>query len=79
MAPARPTKITFAEMREQGVRGVLTSCADYHCSHCIAISGDQWADNVRLSDIEPRFVCSACGKRGALPRCGKRREMANHC
>jgi hypothetical protein len=23
------------------------------------------ADNVRLSDIEPRFVCKACGKRGA--------------
>jgi hypothetical protein len=26
---------------------------------------DQWADHVRLSDLEPRFVCKACGKRGA--------------
>jgi len=26
----RPTKITFAEMREMGVRGLLVYCADYH-------------------------------------------------
>jgi hypothetical protein len=25
----RPQKITFAEMREMGVRGVLIYCADY--------------------------------------------------
>ena len=37
----------------------------YKCSHSIAISGDQWADDVRLSDIEDRFICKACGKRGA--------------
>jgi len=24
-----------------------------------------WPDDVRLSDIEGRFVCQACGKRGA--------------
>jgi hypothetical protein len=28
-------------------------------------SADQWSDDVRPSDIEPRFVCKACGKRGA--------------
>jgi hypothetical protein len=61
----RPQKITFAEMREQGVRGILVYCADYRCSHSIAISGDGWPDDVRLSDIEARFVCRACGKRGA--------------
>jgi hypothetical protein len=26
---------------------------------------DQWADDLRLSDIEDHFTCSACGKRGA--------------
>jgi hypothetical protein len=31
----------------------------------MAISGDSWPDEVRLSDIEPRFVGAACGKRGA--------------
>jgi hypothetical protein len=61
----RPTKITFAEMREMGVRGLLVYCADYRCSHSIAISGDGWPDAVRLSDIEERFTCRACGKRGA--------------
>ena len=34
----------------------------------IAISADGWADDVRLSDIEPDFVCTACGKRGAEVR-----------
>jgi hypothetical protein len=29
---------------------------------------DRWADDVRLSDVEPRFVCTACGKRGAEVR-----------
>ena len=62
---ARPEKITFAEMRDSGVRGLLVYCSDYRCGHSIAISGDAWPDDVRLSDIEPRFVCSACGRRGA--------------
>ena len=61
----RPAKITFAELHDSGVRGVLIYCSDYRCSHSIAISGDRWPDDVRLSDIEPRFVCTACGKCGA--------------
>jgi hypothetical protein len=40
-------------------------CADYHCSHSVALSADRWPDDVRLSDLEPRFVCRACGRRGA--------------
>jgi hypothetical protein len=46
----RPTKITFAEMREMGVCGVLIYCADYTCSHSIAINADEWPDDMRLSD-----------------------------
>jgi len=41
------------------IRGLLIYCADYRCSHSIAISGDAWPE---LSDIEARFVCRACGK-----------------
>jgi hypothetical protein len=52
-------------MRDMGVRGVLIYCADYRCSHSIAISADHWPDDVRLSDIEERFTCRVCGKRGA--------------
>jgi hypothetical protein len=47
----RPQKIIFAEMRDMGVRGILVYCADYQCSHSIAISGDGWPDELRLSDI----------------------------
>ena len=61
----RSVKITFAGVRASGVRGLLVYCSDYRCSHSIAISGDPWPDEMRLSDLEPRFVCSACGKRGA--------------
>jgi hypothetical protein len=61
----RPTKITFADMRDMGVRGLLIYCSDYRCSHSTAISGDRWPDDVRLSDIEPKFTGQACGKRGA--------------
>jgi hypothetical protein len=60
-----PDKISFGDMRDMGVRGILVYCADYHCSHLVPMSGDGWPDNVRLSDLEPRFTCSACGKRGA--------------
>jgi len=62
----RPTKITFGEMREMGVRGLLVYCADYRCSHSIAISGDQWPDDLRLFGIEDRFTCTACGNRAGL-------------
>jgi hypothetical protein len=61
----RPQKITFGDMRKSGVRGVLIYCADYHCSHSVALSADRWPDELRLSDLELRFVCRSCGRRGA--------------
>jgi hypothetical protein len=61
-------KITLAEMRSAGVRGILICCSDYKCSRSIAISADRWPDHVRLSDLEARFRCKACGKRGAAVR-----------
>jgi hypothetical protein len=63
--PEREQKITFADMRNMGVRGVLIYCSDYKCSHSIAISADRWPDDLRLSDLEALFVCKACGKHGA--------------
>jgi len=72
----RPQKVTFGEMRATGVRGVLISYADYECSHWIEISADQWPEHIRPSDLEPRFVCTACGQLGAdvrpnLHRCSR--------
>jgi hypothetical protein len=63
MGLTRPQKITLAEMRPSGVRGLLIYCADYKCSHSIAISADQWPDDMRL--YADRFTCTACGTRGA--------------
>jgi hypothetical protein len=65
MPEPRQTKITFGEMRSSGVRGVLIYCADYKCSHSIAVDSNRWRDDVRLSDIENQFTCKACGRRGA--------------
>jgi hypothetical protein len=58
----------MGEMREAGARRILVYCADHKCSHHIALDPDGWSDSVRLSDLEPQFVCSACGKRGAEVR-----------
>jgi hypothetical protein len=33
--------------------------------HSIAIDAERWGDDVRLSDMEPVFTCTVCGKRGA--------------
>jgi hypothetical protein len=52
-------------MRTAGVRGVLVYCSDYRCSHSLTLIADEWRDDQRLSDLEPRFICAACGKRGA--------------
>ena len=57
--------VRLTVMRESGVRHVLIYCADYHRSHSIAMSADQRPDDVRLSDIEDRFVCKPCGQSGA--------------
>jgi hypothetical protein len=61
----RPQKITLAELRASSVRGLLIYCSDYHCSHWTPISSDRWPDDVRLSDLEGCFACTACDQRGA--------------
>jgi hypothetical protein len=39
----RPTKISFGEMRDMGVRGILVYCADHQLQPLsLAISGDGW-------------------------------------
>jgi hypothetical protein len=62
---SREQKITLREMRASGVRGLVVCCADHKCSHTVKISGDGWPGHLRLSDLEPMFVCKACGRRGA--------------
>jgi hypothetical protein len=59
--PERPQTIGCAELRPQGVHGILVSCADYRCGRSIALAAERWADDVRLSVLEPHLVCRACG------------------
>jgi len=58
-APTRQQKITLGEMRSSGVRSLLVYCADYQCAHLAKISAALWPDHLRLSDLEPLFVCQA--------------------
>jgi hypothetical protein len=30
-----------------------------------SVDAGRWSDDVRLSDLEPRFTCQVCGHRGA--------------
>ncbi|AWL96041.2 MULTISPECIES: hypothetical protein [Bradyrhizobium] len=59
-ADGRAVKIMFGKMREMGLQGVVVY---RHCGHHVALSADRWPDDVRLSDIEPRFVYAGCGNR----------------
>ena len=59
-------KITFGEI--SGVRDMV-DCGHNGCSHYVeTTNADSWPDHVRLSDIEPTFVCMACRKHGAEVR-----------
>jgi hypothetical protein len=63
MTEVRAKEVTLGSMRLQGVRGLLVRCSA--CGHSVAINADRWANEARLSDLEPHFVCKVCGHRGA--------------
>lgn len=48
-------------MRETGPTRLLVYCGDYKCAHSVISP----PIGVRLSDLEPKFTCRACGHRGA--------------
>ena len=48
-----------------GPRRLLVYCSDHRCSHPVVVDAAPWGDDVRLSDLEPKFTCKACGRRGA--------------
>ena len=55
---ARQQKITFAEMRAAGVRGLLIYCSDRHCSHWTTMSADRWPDDRYFVVDLPRGLAS---------------------
>jgi hypothetical protein len=72
----RQQKITFGEMRASGASRVIVRCGDYKCGHSVTIYPALWPDTVRLSDLEERFVCTVCGRRGAVRPCLSRQAWA---
>jgi hypothetical protein len=47
------------------------------CAHSVVIDTDQWGDDVRLSDLEQKFVFQACGHVVPMSgRCLSRRAWA---
>ncbi|WP_271596994.1 hypothetical protein [Bradyrhizobium sp. CCBAU 45384] len=61
-------KITLGDLRSTGVRDLIVFCQDYWCSHNVKLPAeyvDRWPDRIRISQLEPRFVCTACGMRGS--------------
>lgn len=63
------------EMRESGVLRVDVFCSDYRCSHSTNLPADRWPDHIRLSDIEPHFVCKACAELMSGRTSAGRKEM----
>lgn len=66
----RAAKIMLGEMRagRGGTRSLQVYCLNPRCRHMVRIApaeADKWPDDVRLSDLEPKLICSKCGHRGA--------------
>jgi hypothetical protein len=66
---SRPQKVTLAEMRSAGVRGLLIYCSDYHRSHWTAINGDHWPDDIRLLILSRGLIAELV--EAGEPRCGR--------
>jgi hypothetical protein len=64
-AMKREQEITLGEMRAMGATHLLVYCGDYKCAHSHVVDAGRWPDHVRLSDLEPLFICRVCGLRGA--------------
>ncbi|WMT78728.1 hypothetical protein [Bradyrhizobium sp. Ash2021] len=61
----RQQKITLGGMRSSGPRRLLVYCGDYRFARSVVINSDQWSDDIRRSDLEPRFSYKAWRRRGA--------------
>jgi len=59
----------LGDLRSTGVRDLIVFCQDYRCSHHVKLAADyvdRWPGDIRISQLEPRFVCTTCGMRGSI-------------
>ena len=62
-------KVTLANVRSLGCRDIIVSCSNTRrCWNSVTINADCWPDDVSLSDIEAKFVCTKCGAIGSEAR-----------
>ena len=72
----RAQKITLGEMRQSGPTRLIAYCSDYKCAHSVVIDAGRWGDDVRISELEPKFTCRACGQEAPISvRCSSKRGM----
>jgi hypothetical protein len=65
----REQKIILGKMRQSGPTRLLIYCQDYRCAHSVTIDAGQWPDDVRLSDLEPRFTCRRAATAARMSDC----------
>ena len=64
-----PIKITFGQMRAQGVRCVLVYCRDHHCSHHSVINAGRWGDLAAIyGRADPSLSREQVARRSMLAR-----------
>jgi len=61
----REMKIMLRGIRDSGPRRLLVCCGDYKRTHSVVVNADRWGDEIRLSDLEPKFACKGCSHLGA--------------
>jgi hypothetical protein len=52
-------------MRQSGPTRLIVYCGDYKCAHSLMVDAGRWGNDVRLSDLEPKFTFRAYGHSGA--------------
>jgi hypothetical protein len=57
--------VTMGHVRSHGCRDLFVYCTSGWCHHSAKLNGDWLRDDTVLLEIEPRFVCTACGLIGA--------------
>jgi hypothetical protein len=61
----KPEQIPSVKRVERRPTRLLVYYSDFNCSHSVVVNAKPSGDHVRLSDLEPKFTCKACGRRGA--------------
>jgi hypothetical protein len=59
--PNRP----YSEIRQSRRSACDQDTPSARLVHSVVVDAAHWGDDVRLSDLEPRFTCKVCGRNGA--------------